>query len=72
MAQKKCFAPSYTNTSKNAPNKLFILVSLDHNRRTTWYKAVNEQYVPKGTHIYCCEDHFDVGKHKGADHVTLH
>ncbi|XP_050302865.1 uncharacterized protein LOC126740747 [Anthonomus grandis grandis] len=59
--RKYCIIPECPNTSKNAPEKLFINVPSDPTARKVWQKAMRrEVFVSGKSHVYCCEDHFDV------------
>lgn len=58
---KRCGVPLCKNNSMTSPDKLFITVPLNVDIRKKWFKAANKAFavVPK-SHLYFCEDHFDV------------
>lgn len=61
-ANKWCFVPGCTNTSKNSPNKIFISVPKNLKRKKKWFAAARRDLkdVSIKTSFYCCEDHFNV------------
>lgn len=60
-AYKYCLVPNCRNTSKNAPEKLFINVPSDIKTRKIWQKAMRrEVFVSDKSTVYCCADHFKV------------
>lgn len=58
--KKWCFVPRCTNTSINNPEKIFISVPNNLQRKKRWFSAARRELkeVSIKTHFYCCEDHF--------------
>lgn len=57
---KWCFVPRCRCTSATTPNKIFITVPQEFERREKWFKAVRRD-IPKSKSVFfCCEDHFNV------------
>lgn len=64
---KRCVvpAPVCTNSTINSPEKIFLYVPKDPQRRNNWFAAiVNSTNIDLQWHMltnyYICEDHFDV------------
>lgn len=59
---KYCLVPLCKNTTVETPDKIFIRLPLDRNRRIKWLKAcrrdIHDISVSSGLHV--CEDHFNV------------
>ncbi|KAJ8913288.1 hypothetical protein NQ315_010955 [Exocentrus adspersus] len=57
---KYCVVPECRNTSRYAPEKLFISVPFDPVTRKVWQKAMRRDvFVSDKSHVHCCEDHFN-------------
>ncbi|XP_066258136.1 uncharacterized protein [Euwallacea similis] len=58
--RKWCFVPGCTNTSIKTPEKIFLTVPNNMQRKKKWFRAVKRElkHVSIKTHFYCCEDHF--------------
>lgn len=62
---KKCFVPSCKSTNKKTPEKLFVFVPKDEDKRRKWFFAAKRPDEPNlKTNYYCCQDHFNVRKIK--------
>lgn len=60
-SNKYCVVPECRNTSRNAPEKVFISVPFDPATRKVWQKAMRRDvFVSEKSHVYCCADHFNV------------
>nr|CAI5850451.1 unnamed protein product [Callosobruchus analis] len=59
MRTIKCYIPICGNTTAN---KVLISVPRDFSIRKIWWElaGILKPLAPK-SHLYCCEDHFDVG-----------
>ena len=57
-----CFVPLCLNSSIKTPEKKFLHVPNDINRRNKWFQAVRRLNNKSKSSFYCCEDHFDVSK----------
>lgn len=57
---KVCFVNGCLSNSQGFPNKVFVTVPLNENRRRAWFEAARQPYVSSQTTIFCCEDHFNV------------
>lgn len=60
---KYCIVPYCDSTSFKAPNKIFIRVPQNKNRRVKWIKACRrnmEDISEKNTALHVCENHFNV------------
>lgn len=56
-----CFVPSCKNSKDENPDKLFLCVPRDQNRRNMWLNTVGLDVDSNlGTTLYACEDHFEV------------
>ena len=62
MLQKKCIVPSCKSLSTTHPEKIFLSVPKDKERRQKWFEITAlDLNLKKGSHsLYCCEDHFNV------------
>nr|XP_023029044.1 uncharacterized protein LOC111517203 [Leptinotarsa decemlineata] len=58
VQKKYCIVPRCPNTTRNAPNKLFITVPKDEKVNKAWQIAMRRKEFVKGT-CFCCEDHFN-------------
>ena len=63
--RRYCIVPGCRNTTLTTPQKRFIYVPMNEQRRSSWLKAVRtqNQYSKKST-IFVCEDHFNVSRTK--------
>lgn len=68
---KWCFVPHCTSTSTCTPNKTFVHVPNNVQRRKAWFKAARRDLkeVPTSA-LYCCEDHFNVNNKFGLRFYT--
>lgn len=60
---KYCLVPCCKNTTIKTPNKIFIRLPFDRNRRTKWLKACRRDIrdiSPNSNALHVCEDHFNV------------
>lgn len=57
--KKICFVPTCRNDSINSPDKHFLCVPHNLQRRKRWFAAVGKPCIGS-KNIYCCEDHFNV------------
>lgn len=57
---KYCAVPLCHNTTIKTPQKLFIYVPTQKERRKEWFRLARRGKAPVGRNIYYCEDHFDV------------
>lgn len=61
MVFKQCFVPSCNASEEKTPQKLFLGVPRDINRRKQWFAHVSyDSGGFLGKKMYICEDHFDV------------
>lgn len=63
MYYKYCIVPMCSNTTFKTPNKIFIRVPENRNRRAKWLKACRrdvKDISDKNTALHVCEDHFNV------------
>ncbi|KAJ8916908.1 hypothetical protein NQ315_013377 [Exocentrus adspersus] len=61
--KRRIIIPKCTNTSTNAPQKLFISLPSDHKLRKAWQRAMRRSdFVSNKGTKFCCEDHFNVKK----------
>nr|XP_023028882.1 uncharacterized protein LOC111517058 [Leptinotarsa decemlineata] len=62
MVYKYCLVPYCTSTTVSTPNKTFMKVPFEYNKRRTWLKAAGRD--PKELSIkttcFVCEDHFNL------------
>lgn len=60
--RKSCMVPQCSNTSTRNPEKHFVSVPLNKEVRKRWLKAARRSVndISPSSHIYCCEDHFNV------------
>lgn len=63
MSQRKwCFVPGCVNTSTQNPEKVFITIPRNLQRKKEWFRAARREIkdVSLKTQFFCCEDHFKV------------
>lgn len=70
LYQKSCCVPSCTNTTVNAPIKLFFEVPSESKRRDKWLIVgigFNKEFLKYShrSNLFVCEDHFNVS------HISL-
>ncbi|KAJ8912491.1 hypothetical protein NQ315_014591 [Exocentrus adspersus] len=56
---KWCFMPKCSSTSVSTPNKTFISVPMNNEKRKKWFKAVRRDMPQSKSVFFCCEDHFN-------------
>nr|CAH7712749.1 unnamed protein product [Callosobruchus chinensis] len=62
---KYCLVPLCRSTTVKTPNKIFIRLPQDPNRRKKWLKACRREtkdISPNSNALHVCEDHFNVSK----------
>lgn len=57
---KWCFVPLCTSTSTSTPNKMFVRVPQDYERKKRWFSAARRDMPKSKSEFFCCEDHFRV------------
>ncbi|KAL3276184.1 hypothetical protein HHI36_020903 [Cryptolaemus montrouzieri] len=62
MVYKWCVVPQCTNTSIKSPQKVFVSVPTNPNRRTVWLQLARRdpKSILSHTNVFMCEDHFDM------------
>ncbi|KAK3881935.1 hypothetical protein Pcinc_013659 [Petrolisthes cinctipes] len=55
-----CFVPMCKSTDKSTPGKIFVSVPSSHKIRKDWWIAARREFPMAKSHIYCCEDHFNL------------
>lgn len=60
--RKWCVVSQCTNTSKRAPQKLFVSVPTNPKRREKWLQVARRDpnSILSHTNVFMCEDHFDI------------
>ncbi|CAH0557755.1 unnamed protein product [Brassicogethes aeneus] len=64
----KCFVPHCESNNLDNPDKIFVYVPYNKERRTEWVRIVyndpKRSEIPLGKALRCCEDHFDMDDFK--------
>ncbi|XP_018572774.1 uncharacterized protein LOC108912094 [Anoplophora glabripennis] len=60
MESKLCVVPSCNNNEINHPEKLFLTVPKNAERRENWALAMDVRHIPLGAKYCVCEDHFNL------------
>lgn len=56
----KAHLANWPNTAVNSPNKIFVSVPVDSERKKQWFKAIKRDMPKSKSRFNRCEDHFNV------------